>query len=137
MSVPVPPDDVATALPFVLPQLALLGTMPGVAIADGSVIITDAVVVQLLLSLIVTMYVFAVKEVIELLSELVIELVPLLQLYVYGDAPPAIVTLAVPVLLPLHNSFTGVEFCTDGPLLLPIATVFVTEQPLASVTVKV
>jgi len=82
VSTPVPPDAVATALPLLLPQLALLGTMTGDVIADGSVIITDAVVVQLLLSLMVTTYVFAGNEVIELLSEFVIELVPLLQLYV-------------------------------------------------------
>jgi len=48
-----------------------------------------------------------------------------------------IVTLAVPVLFPLQSSLTGVDLCTAGPLLLPTATVFVTEQALASVTVKV
>jgi len=70
----------------------------------------------------------------ELFSEFVTELVPLLQLYVYGDDPPVIVTLAVPVLFPLHSSFTGVELCTLGPLLFPIATVLVATQPFASVT---
>jgi len=137
VSVPVPPLADAVALPLLLPQLAALEVITGVEITVGSVMMSDVVVLQLLLSVIVTIYVFAGKELIELLRELVIEEVPLLQLYVYGEFPPLILTAAVPVLFPLQSSFTGVELCTLGPLLFPIATVFVITHAFASVTLTV
>jgi len=54
VNIPVPPDALATALPLLPPQLAPVVVNVGVATAVGSVTFTDAVVVQLLLSVIVT-----------------------------------------------------------------------------------
>ena len=64
--------------------------------ADGCVIVTDAVVVQLLTSVTVTVYVPAAR----LDAPAVVVTGVVFHEYVYGAVPPAGVTVAAPVLFP-------------------------------------
>ena len=68
---------------------------------------------------------------------LVVELAPVLQLYVYGLLPPATAAVTDPVFPPLHKMFPDVESVTAPPPVLPMFTVAVVVQTLASVTVTV
>ena len=54
---------------------------------------------------------------------LVMVLAPLLQLYVYNPLPPAVITVAEPVLAPLHKRLAGVTELIVGPPLLLIVAV--------------
>jgi hypothetical protein len=61
---------------------------------------------------------------------------PLDQVYVYAPDPPLAVTVAEPLLPPLHETFTtAVELTNEEGCV--IVTVFVEVQPEASVTVTV
>jgi hypothetical protein len=95
---PVPPLPVAVAVP-VLSPLHVTDVEPDIEAVntDGSVIVTFAVVVQLLASLTVTVYTFADNPV-----AIAVVCPPELQTYVIEPVPPLPVAVAVPVLSPLH-----------------------------------
>ena len=97
----------------------------------GSVRVTVLIATHPLASLTLTLYVPAVK----LLA--VVLVLPLLQLYVKLPVPPLALTLAEPVLLPLHNMLLGVNVFMLGAGLLLIAAIAVWVHALPSVTVTV
>src|ERR1700733_8277216 len=96
----------------------------------GWVIIAFAVAVQPFLSVIVTVYVPAVRPV-------AVALVPPLGVhaYVYGVVPPAPVAVALPLLPPLQLTFTILPVEAVSNTGCVTVALPVTEQPFASVTV--
>jgi hypothetical protein len=57
--------------------------------------------------------------------------------YVKGAVPPVMVTVAVPVQLPLHNTLTDELIEAVPPAALETTTVTTRVHPFASVTVTV
>ena len=131
MYVGVPPPAVTVAVPFV-PPLQLTGVDVALAVnAVGCVTVVVAVRVQPLASVTVQVYVPAA-------SDDAVDPVPPdgAHEYVYGDTPPPAVTVALPVLPPLHN--TGVDVAlavSNGGCVM--VTVAMAVHPFASVTVQV
>jgi hypothetical protein len=99
--------------------------------AVGSVIVTEAVAVQLFASVTVTVYVPAQRFV---KSSVVLPFDHIIVLY--GGVPPPIVKFAAPVHFPLHNTFVPTIFAVNT-----VGSVIVIEaiavQLWASVTVTV
>jgi hypothetical protein len=94
---PVPPEGIAVALPVELPlQSASTFVVVAVNGAEGWVMVTLAVVVQLLASLTVTVYVPAgiFNAVTPVWAGTVFHE------YVYGEVPPTVITVALPVEFP-------------------------------------
>ncbi len=96
----VPPVAVTVAEPLFPPLQVMLFCPEIKAVkAVGCVIVTLVVRVQPFASVTVTVYVPAVNPV------AVAAVCPPVQAYVYGAVPPLAVTVAAPVLAPLHNTF--------------------------------
>jgi hypothetical protein len=126
----VPPVAVKLAAPVELPkQRTFVTVMLAVSAAAGCVIVTLAVVVQLLASVMVTLYVPAAR----FDKSSVVD--PFDQLYVYGDVPPVTFKLAAPVELPKHNTLVGVVLALKPDAGCVITTEAVVVQLLASVMV--
>ena len=98
--------------------------------AGGCVIVAEAVLVQLLASVTVTVYVPAARPVRSCV------VMPPVQKYVYGETPPLTVRSMEPVEEPLHNTFTCVVLKAKAGGCV-IVTAVVAVQPLLSVTVTV
>jgi hypothetical protein len=126
----VPPPGAAVAVPLVLPLHNIFTCVTVAERTAGCVNVTVLTNVHPLASVIVTVYVLALSPV------AVVVVCALLHKYVYGDVPPLGVTVAVPLLGPLHNISVCVVVAeiADGWV---ITTDFTEVQPFASVTVTV
>jgi hypothetical protein len=127
----VPPVTVTVAEPVVPPLHNTLLTAVEVARAEtGSMIVTISVIVQPLASVTVTVFTPAVSPVITDVVAVVDHK------YVYPEVPPDTVTVAEPVVPPLHNTLLTAVDVTKA-VGSAIVTISVIVHPLASVTVTV
>ena len=136
MNVPVPPDAATETEPLLLPQVAFVEA--GVAVIAGGWVIVTVVIEEQPPLVIVTVYVTAISEVVLCEVDVVIELTPLLQMYVYVPLPPVANAVAEPVFPVLHVTLANAETEAVIPDEFTVVVVVITLQSaFATVTVKV